>query len=104
MTDDDFQFLIKLCVALLEIQRVAEVVGEAPELLILTNSSKPVVVVVLLHLVVGPGSRDAADVPHQWLVVRPGLVVEAPAVVAEVVEAGLLSTEVRPLLHGAHAT
>ena len=71
--------------------------------MILTNSSEPVVVVVLLHLVVGPGSRDAADVPHQWLVVRPGLVVEAPAVVAEVVEAGLLSTEVRPLLHGAHA-
>ena len=69
----------------------------------MTNSSEPVVVVVLLHLVVGPGSRDAADVPHQWLVVRPGLVVEAPAVVAEVVEAGLLSTEVWPLLHGAHA-
>ena len=54
----------------------------------------------------GPGPGHAPDVPHQGLVLGPdgACVGHLPARVAEVVEAGLLPAEVRPLLHGAHAT
>ena len=70
----------------------------------------PVVVEVVMMMMVvsrlgGPGPGDAPDVPHQGLVLGPdGGVGHLPARVAEVVEAGLLPAEVRPLLHGAHAT
>ena len=71
----------------------------------------PVVVEVVMMMVVvsrlgGPGPGDAPDIPHQGLVLGPdgACVGHLPARVAEVVEAGLLPAEVRPLLHGAHAT
>ena len=74
----------------------------------------PVVVEVVMMMISvmvvsrlgGPGPGDAPDVPHQGLVLGPGgaCVGHLPARVAEVVEAGLLPAEVRPLLHGAHAT
>ena len=72
----------------------------------------PVVVEVVMMISVmvvsrlrGPGPGHAPDVPHQGLVLGPdGGVGHLPARVAEVVEAGLFPAEVRPLLHGAHAT
>ena len=63
------------------------------------------VVMMVVSRLGGPGPGDAPDVPHQGLVLGPdGGVGHLPARVAEVVEAGLLPAEVRPLLHGAHAT
>lgn len=63
------------------------------------------VMVMVVSRLGGPGPGDAPDVPHQGLVLGPdGGVGHLPARVAEVVEAGLLPAEVRPLLHGAHAT
>jgi len=71
-------------------------------------SSSVVIVVVMVSMVVpglvGSGAGDAPDVPHQRLVLGPGgRVRQVPTRVAEVVEAGLLPTEVRTLLHRANA-
>ena len=63
----------------------------------------PLVVVVVLVVVRGPGPGQAPDVSHQRFVLGPAVgVVNLPAAVAEVVEAGPLTTEVGTLLHGAH--
>ena len=63
-----------------------------------------VVVVVVVVMLGCPGPGQAPDVPHEGLVVRPGVgVVSLPAAVTEVVEADLLPAEVRPLLHGTDA-
>ena len=66
--------------------------------------SVPVEVVVVVLVIVGPGPRDAPDVPHERLVGGPQpLVGQLPAPVAEVVEAGSVATEVGALLHAAGA-
>ena len=62
------------------------------------------VVVVVVVVLTSPGPGQAPDVPHERLVERPSVgVVNLPAAVTEIVEAGFLTTEVGTLLHGAHA-
>ena len=46
-----------------------------------------------------PGPGQTTDVPHEGLVLRPAGVLQVPAPVAEVVEAGEIPAEVGSLLH-----
>ena len=48
-----------------------------------------------------PGPGQTPDVPHQWFVRGSASVLQVPAPVAEVVEAGEIPAEVRTLLHAA---
>lgn len=84
---------------LVESKSLTKVVGEVPVDAVILDPV-PVEVVVEVLVVVGPGPRDAPDVPHEGLVSGPHtLVGQLPAPMAEVVEACLVSTEVGALLH-----
>ena len=84
---------------LVESKSLTKVVGEVPVDAVILDPV-PVEVVVEVLVVVGPGPRDAPDVPHEGLVSGPHtLVGQLPAPMAEVVEACLVSTEVWALLH-----
>ena len=82
---------------------LGEVLTEVPVLVV--AGPEPSVVVVEVLMVLGSSSSgEAPDVSHQRFVLRPAVgVVELPAAVTEIVEAGFLTTEVGTLLHGAHA-
>ena len=81
---------------------LGEVLTEVP-VLVVAGPEPAVVVVVVVVVLGGSGPGEAPDVSHQRFVLRPAVgVVELPAAVAEIVEAALLTTEVRTLLHGAH--
>ena len=67
------------------------------------------VVVVVIVMIVGVGgscSGDPSDVPHEWFVLRSVTSLrmsKVPASDTIVIEALLVPTEIRPLLHGADA-
>ena len=82
---------------------LGEVLTEVP-VLVVAGPEPSVVVVEVLMVLGGSSSGEAPDVSHQRFVLRPAVgVVELPAAVTEIVEAGFLTTEVGTLLHGAHA-
>ena len=82
---------------------LGEVFTEVP-VLVVAGPEPSVVVVEVLMVLRSSSSGEAPDVSHQRFVLRPAVgVVELPAAVTEIVEAGFLTTEVGTLLHGAHA-
>ena len=81
---------------------LGEVLTEVP-VLVVAGPEPAVVVVVVVVVLGGSGPGEAPDVSHERFVLGPAVrVVNLPAAVAEIVEAALLTTEVRTLLHGAH--
>ena len=84
-------------------ESLGEILTEVPVVVVGRPEPPPVVVVVVLVVLAGPGPGEAPDVSHERFVLGPAVgVVNLPAAVAEIVEAALLTTEVRTLLHRAH--